>query len=377
MEDTESDSQLPLLSRENAIKAHLSIKLDCDSRSSLFDFAIVFSFIKMIASIVLSLCLSDYWKSCSATATNENYLCTASGDYMACTTENGCFLTDSTTVGEQCRDRCFFGVYSVVGVDASGCYGYVDKNCLCYFWSSTTLIVICLNIIHFAIQLAYYYFGYDFNPQTIPFKIAAYGSSKDVYVLLFLPRNCLLSCVEVLTVMFAWFPLVYGSSELQSSITCDDNGLRSQTAVITTYYQPVLYGLFITLMELYKANLQCMFDFNLYDNIFIDKLIGLTYLLRFDIAACYGFIQLVQSLVFGLSLVFLGFPLIHIQSGYIELRDAYESTQVQSPGPPGAESGGGGSRDQRVYRQHWRVLGYNLGVFVCLVFGLIIIIAVR
>ena len=375
------DSQLPLLvtSKDGSIALDPELIIDesGSTQRSIFEFAIVFSFIKLILSIFLSLYLSDYWKSCAINADNENYKCTATSPNMACTTQNGCFMTTYSAVGAQCKQQCYFGGYSVVGIDDNhDCYGYVDRNCLCDFWSSTTLVVICLNIIHFMVQLVYFYSGYNFNPQMISFHISAYGTTKDVFMLLILPRNCLLSFIEISTIIFAWLPLVYGSSDLKNSITCDDNGLRSQTALITTYYQPILYGILITLMESYKANIQCVIDFNIYNDILIDKLIGLTYLLRLDIALYFGSMQLVQSIVFALSLLFCGFPIYHIQSGYSELKCAYE--QFHSIRARSSMSGGGmNALNKKYYEYHWKALGYSLAAFLCILLLLVIIITIR
>ncbi len=357
-----SESQLPLLSvqteRNEEIPHNLShgpSSVEQQQKKSPY-FTILFSFTKMVITIALSLSLTTYWKKCGKSGNPKELQCSASGTSQECSTAMGdCWVYYYSDVGEQCKETCYFGGISVAGRDSDGCYAYVDQDCLCNFWYATVFVVIALNIIHFLVQIAFYIFGDEFNPQNLYYQVAVNNGSWDTYKLIFQPRNCFLSTFETITIFFAFLPIFYGE-DIENSVSCTEVGV---TATVTgQYYNQIVFGLAITVMELYKANVRGMMDYNKYNNFILNKLVGLTYFLRFDITLRCAFINFTQSIVFVLSLAMLGIPLWYCKSGYSDLKEHYELHMLYN--------------DQ--VDKHWRLLCVSLASFA--VFILLVVIAI-
>jgi hypothetical protein len=359
MHDSSSGSQEPLL-MYNAIGNRSDDKSEfivsaynrVITTSKQINFSVLFSFIKMVISIILSLCLTTYWKTCSQGNETREFECNASGKFMTCHTNDECSVTNYSPDGTTCKDKCYFGGYKVVGKDEHGCYGYVDNSCLCNFWYATVLLVICLNVLHYIVQLFYWRLEGSFNPQQLYLEVAVNGAPWSTYSLLFHPRNCLLSTIETATVLTAWLPLVYGG-DIDDSVEC--SGFITAFVTGQNYYL-VVYGIGITLMELYKANFQGLRDFKPYNNFIVDKTLGLTYFLRFDITLRYLFIQITQSVVFATSILLFCVPFWHFSSGYQDLKVEF-TTHLETV--------------THNARSHFKALAINMCVFVMLVILLI------
>jgi hypothetical protein len=158
--------------------------------------------------------------------------------------------------------------------------------------------VLVLHVVHFVVQ-CYFYLRYSyFDPQQNQIDCVQQYAFAGENLTLFLshPSMCFLSALEAVIIVIVWIQLI-----AQPGGTCSDTD--------TSY--SLIYAIFTTMIEVYKANLSTA------ANNFRSKhyLWSVWSLFRLDLFMFYGLTLFLQTFMFPFSL--LGHSVVAIRSGVV------------------------------------------------------------
>lgn len=321
----EDGSSHPLLSsRDKRSVAAAPQEVSLRTCLQRLNFSVVFSFFKLLFTVIFSLATTTYWHNCYDSHGTENMRCSAKGVSMECATlQEQCYISYRSPPGASCSTRCYFGGYMVAGRSATDdtCYAYIDSECLCNIWLNTKLVVIALSVLHFIVQLCYLYQGFDFDPQAIVLDVMLRCWDWRTYQLIFSPANCVLSFIEALTLAVAWWSIAYmpWGTDVPDWLTCDD----ATVAPIYTFYAMVSYPLLMTFLEISKVYFRAVLTYRSEDpstGYLLTKLLALSYVFRFDLIFHFLFVLVGQSLMLVVSLFYVIVPPFWQDKGYQNLK---------------------------------------------------------
>lgn len=216
----------------------------------------VYSFLKLLMCVMLSAGIDNDYRYCGHTLSAWEQTCTGSGidRCSAVCLTSPCHKDDGyynrTCTSSQCMwiDRGFIYGHEV----SMYCTASITAGGLCDNWMILKFSVIAMNVLHFAIQCAYYFKYENFDPQQNQIQIIQryLFTGENLTHFLLHPAMCLISVLEAGSVMVAWLGVFF-----PPGIYCDI-GQKSDTV-----YNAVVFAVMITAFEVYKANISSALRF--------------------------------------------------------------------------------------------------------------------
>lgn len=251
----------------------------------------VYSFVKMMMCILLSAGLDHDFSHCGQDRYDWKASCRGESIdrcYSMCLSDQ--CIKDARFVNQTCVSRmCEWRNFEYFTDDYMYCTASITAGGLCDNWMILKFSVIAMNVLHFAIQCAYYFKYENFDPQQNQIQIIQryLFTGENLTHFLLHPAMCLISVLEAGSVMVAWLGVFF-----PPGIYCDI-GQKSDTV-----YNAVVFAVMITAFEVYKANissaLRC-FGEKKYSAMMLS-------FFRLDLFVFFGLTLFLQVFLFPLSL---------------------------------------------------------------------------
>jgi len=205
-----------------------------DTMRRLFSrYTVVYSFLKLVASIVLSLVLNDGYSFCRE------------GHMTAAECPQGCaahcaFPTTHYTDGES--------AYLHHCNSQENPYSQVHSSCFCDNWLTTDFVVLVMNVAHYTLQCYYYLHYNNFDPQQNQIDCVQSYSFVGDNITLFLthPAISLLSVLESVILVASWTGVLR-----HDGLSCSS---YVDGVALPDHQSALIFALFMTFIEIYKAN---------------------------------------------------------------------------------------------------------------------------
>jgi len=243
-------------------------------------YTVQYSFLKLGASIIISMALNgDYMFCGNAGGYLSEEQCPLDCD-AHCIFESVQHHTDDSLYPTSHAHHCNPGLVEP-GVSM------VHKECFCDNWVMTDFLAIFFNTIHFTLQCFYLIHYNNFDPQQNQIDCVQSYTFVGENITLFLthPAITLLSVLEAAVLIVSWTAVV-----MKLGIVCSaDNG-----ADRGSLSSAVLFALFMTVLEVYKANMTVA------SNAWKERKYGwaIFSLLRVDLFVFYGTTLFLQTFLF-------------------------------------------------------------------------------
>jgi hypothetical protein len=247
-------------------------------------YTVQYSFVKLVASIVISLALNAGYSYCG----NQAGYISAEICPMDCSAH--CVFESV----QHHNDDAMYPTSRIHSCSPSEGLSAVHNACFCDNWLMSDMLVILFNTLHFVLQ-CYYLIRYNnFDPQQNQIDCVQSYTFVGDNILLFLthPAISLLSVLEAAVLVVSWNSVVQQLGVVCSSPDPDSTSSDDHTSA-------VLFALFMTLIEVYKANMTVA------TNALKEKRYGWAAfcLLRMDLFVFYASTLFLQMFLFPFSIV--------------------------------------------------------------------------
>lgn len=285
----------------------------------------LFSFCKLVLVIIYGLGTNTQWSYCNKASEGIAYTC---------------YFSSPDDFEDECQRNCGLGGSASSYYDPNVKNPYysggsyiceVPNSCMCIGWVVGDLILIVLNLLHFFIQLIFFFTFGDFNPQQKMFDLVNskyYGFCESHAVeVLFCPTNCILPILESAVFFLAVVKAVLGQhTEDKGDCNAASDGNSLGIILLTA----------ILLSESYKANFdRAIKALKQSENSYFVRLCwALEALLRVDIALVFATLMNVQGAI-GTIYICTIFPfcLWRPKQQEQDYRKVHESHQAKTAEP--------------------------------------------
>jgi len=240
-------------------------------------YTVQYSFLKLLASILISLTLNDDFGYCGYSARS--------------------FTQDECP--SDCSAHCIFPRPALYGgTSRNNNCDYSTTSCFCENWLMTDLLVMLFNTLHFVLQCYYLIRFNNFDPQQNQIDCVQSYTFVGENITLFLthPAICFLSVLESAVLIVSWTAVAF-----QLGVVCGANSNTKGHIDLQSdnMSSGLTFALVMTLLEVYKANMTVA------TNAWRERryVWAAFSLLRVDLFVFYGSTLFLQTFLFPFSLM--------------------------------------------------------------------------
>jgi len=237
-------------------------------------YTVQYSFLKLLASVVVSLTLN--------------------ADYMYCG-QTGRSFTESQCPSD-CSAHCIFAEQIDQENWSSRTHecDLTTTSCFCDNWVMTDCLAMVFNTVHFVLQCYYLIHYNNFDPQQSQIDCVQSYTFVGENITLFLthPAICFLSVLEAAVLVVAWLAVVFSLGAV-----CPAGS--GEHADVSNISSGLTFALLMTIIEIYKANMTVA------TNAWRERryVWAACALLRVDLFVFYGSTLFLQTFLFPFSLM--------------------------------------------------------------------------